>query len=104
MMVLLSLFDITKLELDLKIHHFRSSSVVGVCKYMQDCWEICLKNRHSLIPACKITVYQKSAEKYKTLKLQILSHFEPYLAEYDHETTTIKDSKKKKTLPIIQCH
>ena len=29
----------------------------------------------------------KSAEKYETLKLQTINYFEPYLAEYDDETT-----------------
>ena len=86
--------DINRPKLDVKLHHFRSSSAAGVCKYIQDCWELCLKNCHSLIPAYKIKVYQKSAEKYETVKLQTLSHFEPYLAEYDHETITTKDSKK----------
>ena len=88
-------FDINQPKLDVKLHHFRSSSVAGVCKYIQDCWEFCLKNCHSLIPAYKIRVYKKISEKYETVKLQILSHFEPYLAEYDHETITTKDSKKK---------
>ena len=67
----------------MKLHHFHSSSVASVCKYIQDCWELCLKNCHSLIPAYKIKVYKKGAEKYETLK-----HFELYLAEYDNESTS----------------
>ena len=82
-------FDINQPKLDVKFHHFRLSSVVGVCKYIQGCWELCLKNRHSLIPAYKIKVHKKSAEQYETFKLQRLKDFELY-PEYDHETTTTK--------------
>ena len=81
-------FDINQPRVDVKLHHFCSSSVVSVCKYIQDCWELCLKNCHSLIPAYKIKVYKKGAEKYETLKLQTLKHFESYLAEYDNVTTS----------------
>ena len=52
-----------------------------------------MKNCHSLIPAYKIKVYKKSTEKYETLKLQTLKHFESH-PKYDHETTTTKNSKK----------
>ena len=76
-------FDINQPGIHVKLHHFGSSSVVSVCKYIQDCWELCLKNCHSLIPAYKIKVYKKGAEKYETLK-----HFELYLAEYDNESTS----------------
>ena len=51
-------FDINQLILDVKLHRFRSSSVAGICKCIQDCWELCLKNCHSLIPAYKIKVYK----------------------------------------------
>ena len=81
-------FDINQSGIHVELHHFGSSSVVSVCKYIQDCWELCLKNCHSLIPAYKIKVYKKIAEKYETLQLQTLKHFEPYLAKYDHETTS----------------
>ena len=97
--------DINQPKLDVKVHHFRLLLVVGVCKYIQDCWELCLKNCHSLIPAYKIKVHKKSTENYEILKLQTLKYFEPY-PEYDHETITTKDSKKKKkkTFPIMPCH
>ena len=76
-------FDINQPRINVKLHHFCSSTVVSVCKYIRDCWELCLKNCHSLIPAYKIKVYKKGAEKYETLK-----HFELYLAEYDNESTS----------------
>ena len=57
--------DINQPRLDVKLHHFRSSSVVSFCKYMQDCWELCLKNYNYLIPAYKIKVYRKGTEKYE---------------------------------------
>ena len=77
-------FDINQTRIDIRLHQFCSSSVVSVCKYIQDC----LKNCHSLIFAYKIEVYKKGSEKYQTLKLQTLKHFEPYLSEYNNETTS----------------
>ena len=37
-------FDLDVKDTDIKLHHFRSSSIVGVSKYLKDCWSKCLLN------------------------------------------------------------
>ena len=49
-------FDLNQPRLDVKLHNFRSSSVVGVCQQIQECWELCLKKCHSLTSSYKIKV------------------------------------------------
>ena len=48
--------DITPVDSDMKIHHFRRYTVCDELQYVAICWQNCLKNFDKLIPAFKIKV------------------------------------------------
>ena len=48
------------------IHHFRSTAMKKEEKWVQDCWLLCLDDKHSLIPGFKIYV-DKREEELNTL-------------------------------------
>ena len=48
--------DITPVDSDKKIHHFRRYTVCDELQYVAICWQNCLKNFDKLIPAFKIKV------------------------------------------------
>ena len=48
--------DITPVDSDKKIHHFRKYTVCDELQYVAICWQNCLKNCDKLIPAFKIKV------------------------------------------------
>ena len=51
-------FDLDIRGTDIKLHHFRSSSIVSVSRrYLLDCWNKYVLNSDSLIPAHKIKIY-----------------------------------------------
>ena len=68
-------FDLDIKDTDIKLHHFRSSSIVGVSKYLKDCWNKYVLNSNSLISAYKIKIYNESTDIYETKSLQTLTFF-----------------------------
>ena len=63
--------DITPVDCNKQIHHFRKYTVSDELKYVAICWQDCLKNFDQLIPAFKIKVDDKcnlSIVYPKTLK------------------------------------
>ena len=53
------------------IHHFRSSTLKGECKYLDKSWEHCLQDMRNKIPAFKIKVHNGDTSEIiylKTLK------------------------------------
>ena len=68
-------FDFDIKDTDVKLPNVWSSSIVGVSKYLKDCWNKCVLNLNSLIPAHNIKIYYKSTEKYETKSLQTLTFF-----------------------------
>ena len=48
--------DITPVDSDKKIYHFRRHTVCDELQYVAICWKNCLKNFDKLIPAFKINV------------------------------------------------
>ena len=51
-------------NLNIKIHNFRSSTIEDVNNYLRRCWNKCLENPNTLIPAFKIKML--NGEKWKT--------------------------------------
>ena len=43
-------------DANIRLHYSRLSSIVGVSKYLKDCWNKYVLNSNSLIPAHKIKI------------------------------------------------
>ena len=85
-------FDLDIRDTDIKLHHFRSSSIVGVSKYLKDCWNKCVLNSNSLIPAHKIKIYNESTNKFETKSLQTLAFFKNSSIENSVQVTATESS------------
>ena len=59
-------------------HHFRSFSGESEMAYVRDCWNICLKDAHRLIPACKIKIETENEghTKIEVIELKTLQYFQ----------------------------
>ena len=86
------IFDLDIKDTDIKLHHFRSSSIVGVSKYLKDCWNKCVLNSNSLIPAHKIKIYNESTNKFETKSLQTLAFFKNSSIENSVQVTATESS------------
>ena len=85
-------FDFDIKDTGVKLHHVRSSSIVGVSEYLKDCWNKCVLNLNSLIPAHSIKIYYESTEKYETKSLQTLTFFKSASTENSVQVTTTDTS------------
>ena len=106
-------FDLDIKDIDIKFHHFRSSSIVGVSKYLKDCWSKCLLNSNSLIPAQKIKIYNESTNKYESKSLQTSTFFKnsstensvPVTAtETSNASICFKEVPKNETRTLLSKH
>ena len=68
-------------NLNIKIHNFRSSTIEDVNNYLRRCWNKCLENPNTLIPAFKIKML--NGEKWKTERLAALEYFRNKFLEED---------------------
>ena len=68
-------------NLIIKIHNFRSSTIEDVNNYLRRCWNKCLENPNTLIPAFKIKML--NGEKWKTERLAALEYFRNKFLEED---------------------
>ena len=87
-----SFLDLDFRDTDIKLHHFRSSSIVSVSKYLNDCWNKCVLNSNSLIPTHKIKIYSESNNKYETKSLQTLTFFKNSSKENSVQVTATESS------------
>ena len=62
----IELFDSKNENIKKSIHYFWSATLKEEEKWVQDCWLVCLDDKHSLIPAFKIYV-DESEEELSTL-------------------------------------
>ena len=85
-------FDLDIRDTDIKLHQFRSFSIVGVSKYLKDCWYKCVLNSNSIIPDHKIKIYNESTNKYETKSLQTLSFFKNSSKENSVQVTVTESS------------
>ena len=86
-------FDLDIRDTDIKLHHFPSSSIVGVrWRYLLDCWNKYVLNSNSLIPAHKIKIYNESTNKCETKSLQTLTFFKNSSTENSLQVTTTESS------------
>ena len=60
----------------LYVHHFRSSTIKEEVNHVKQCWKICLQNKHDIIPAYKIKVYDATDTTYEIITLKTLNHFQ----------------------------
>ena len=106
-------FDRDMREIDIKLHHFRSSSIVGFSKYLKDCWNKCVLNSNSLIPANKIKIYYESTNEYETKLLQTLTFFKNSstensvqltATESSNASTCFKEVSKNETRTLLRKH
>ena len=81
-------FDSKNGNIQKSIHHFRSTTMKEEEKWVQDCWLVCLDDKHSLIPAFKIYV-DESEEELNTLN---------FFKHTSNTATTSISSHKIKTL------
>ena len=81
-------FDSKNENIQKSIHHFRSTTMKEEEKWVQDCWLVCLDDKHSLIPAFKIYV-DESEEELNTLN---------FFKHTSNTATTSISSHKIKTL------
>ena len=68
-------------NLNIKIHNFRSSTIEDVNNYLRRCWNKCLENPNTLIPAFKIKML--NGEKWKTERWTTLEYFRNKFLEED---------------------
>ena len=85
-------FDLDIRGTNVKLHKFRSSSIVGISKYLKDCWNKCVLNSNFFIPAHKIKIYNESTNKYKTKSLQTLTFFKNLHKENSAPVTATESS------------
>ena len=85
-------FDFVFRDTDIKLHHFRSSSIVGVSKYLKDCLNKCVLNPNSFTPAHKTKIYNESTNKYETKSLQTLTLFKNSRTENIVQVTATESS------------
>ena len=107
-------FDLNIRGTDIKLHHFRSSSIVGVSRmYLLDCWNKYGLNPNSLIPAHKIKIYNESTNKYETKTLQTSTFFknsstenslQVTATESSNTSTCFKEVSKNETRTLLRKH
>ena len=77
-------------NLNIKIHNFRSSTIEDVNNYLRRCWNKCLENPNTLIPAFKIKML--NGEKSKIERLTTLKYFCHKFLEEDQTDDSINNS------------
>ena len=98
---------------DIKLHYFRSYSTVGVSKYLKGCWNKCVLNPNSLIPAHKIKIYNESTDKYEIKSFEALTVFKNVstensirvtATETSNVSTCFKEVSKNETRTLFSKH
>ena len=77
---------------------------------MKDCWNKCVLNSNSLIPAHKIKIYNESTEEYETKSLHTLTFiknsstensFQVTATETSNASTCFKEVSKNETRTLL---
>ena len=73
------------------LHHYRSSTVKDEITRVKECWDICLQNKHELIPAYKIKVYDITDTTYELVILKTLHHFQKVHITMSNDISSINE-------------
>ena len=90
-------------NLSIKIHNVRSFTVEDVNNYLGRCWNKCLENPNTLIPAFKIKML--NGEKWKTERWTTLEYFSNKFLEEDQtdHNASINNSDTTKSNNVKIC-
>ena len=80
--------DVTHVQSEKQLHHFRSYSMKQEDIFVKDDWYNCLQNVNTLIPAFKLKTKENENRDIKVVYLKTLNYFREENARISHEANS----------------
>ena len=81
-------YDVTHVQSEKQLHHFRSYSMKQEDIFVKDNWYNCLQNANTLIPAFKLKIKENENKDIKVVYLKALNYFRKENVGISHEANS----------------
>ena len=81
-------YDVTHVQSEKQLHHFRSYSMKQEDIFVKDNWYNCFQNPNTLIPAFKLKIKENENKDIKVVYLKTLNYFREENARLSHEANS----------------